>query len=202
MEALPQNDMSIEEFFDAIEHVEGRFELVDGQPMMMDGATNQHNNIKNNITVALTPAARRRGCNSTTSDTGVQTGERSVRLPDVVVDCGSSDPNGKTIANPTIIVEVSSPGIRSSDVGVKLAEYQGLASVRIVIQVEPDVVFAAVHSRGDDNAWQVRVYDSLDDEIPIPSLEATLAFRDIYYGMNIKPRPRLQLVQEDNTFTP
>ncbi len=91
MEALPQNDMSIEEFFDAIEHLEDRFELINGQPVMMAGATNQHNNVKNNVTVALTPAARQRGCNSTTSDTGVQTGMRSVRLSDVVVDCGPSD---------------------------------------------------------------------------------------------------------------
>jgi Uma2 family endonuclease len=193
MDVGPEKLVSIDEFFDWLSHQEGRYELVNGQIRMMTGATYRHNIVKDNVAYALRVPARTQGCNATTSDTGVRTGPRGVRYPDVVVDCGPPDLDSMTASNPTIIIEVSSPGTRDADLGVKLWEYQSLASVQIIIQIEPDVVFVAVHRR-TAGGWQVDVHESLDTAIELPPLNTALPMRAIYDGVEVKPRPKLQLV--------
>jgi Uma2 family endonuclease len=196
MDVLSHKVTSVEEFLAWLPGREGRFELVNGEIRMMTGATNQHSNVTNNITVALTPLARRSGCRSTTQDTGIRTTERGVRYPDVVVDCGPLSPSAMTVDNPTIIVEVSSPSIREADLGIKLAEYQALATAQAIIQIEPDVVLVAVHRRRNAASWQTEVYEDLDGGIDLPSLGGSLALRDIYFGLDVRPRPTLQLVDK------
>lgn len=195
MDVLSHKSTSVEEFFDWIVHQEGRFELVNGQIRMMAGATTQHNVVKNNLTVALTPAARRCGCSSTTSYSGVRTGDRSIRYPDLVVDCGPSLPNAMTASNPTILIEVSSPSTRKTDVLIKLSEYQLLPTVQIVMQVEPDTPQVAVYRRSGEG-WLFESYEELDAIIDIPQLGTALAMTDIYYGLDVRPRPVLQLVEQ------
>jgi Uma2 family endonuclease len=101
-----------------------------------------------------------------------------------------------TVDNPTIIVEVSSPSTREADLGIKLAEYQALPTVQAIIQIEPDVVLVAVHRRRDAFSWQTEVYEDLDGVIDLPSLGGSLALRDIYLGLDVRPRPTLQLVEK------
>jgi Uma2 family endonuclease len=196
MEARRHELVSVEQFIDWVIHQEGRYELVGGEVRMMTGATNRHNDVKNNVTVALTPAAKRSGCRATTSDTGIRTGERSLRYPDVVIDCGPKSPDATAATAPAIIVEVSSPGTRESDITVKLWEYQHLVSAQVIIQIEPDVVFVAVHRRGPAG-WQVETHEDLDTVIDLPQIQAGLSLRDVYDGVDAKLRAKLQLVDGD-----
>lgn len=198
MEARRQELVTLEQFLEWVIHQEGRYELVGGEVRMMTGATNRHNDVKNNVTVALTPAAKRNGCRSTTSDTGIRTGERSLRYPDVVIDCGPKAPEATVASAPVIIVEVSSTGTRESDITVKLWEYQHLPTAEVIIQIEPDVVFVAVHRRGPAG-WQVEVHEDLDAVVNLPQIGAGLALRDIYDGVDAKLRARLQLVEGGGT---
>jgi len=197
MNAVPQKLTSVREFFSWLAGQEGRFELVNGQVRMMTGATNSHNQVKNNLTIALTPSARNCGCRSTTSDTGVQTGPHGIRYPDVVVDCGPQSPTAMTVDNPVILIEVSSPSTRGTDLSVKLYEYQNLQSVQMIIQIEPDLVDVAVHRRSPEGGWLLEVYESLDAVIDLPPLKASLAVADIYFGIDVRPRPMLQVVGAD-----
>jgi Uma2 family endonuclease len=197
MDVLSHKLTSVEQFLAWVAGQEGRFELVNGEIRMMTGATNQHNIVKENVAFALMPAARKSGCRATTSDTGVRTGERDLRYPDVVVDCGPVAPTEMTVATPTIIVEVSSPSTRESDLGVKLSEYQHLPSVQVIIQIEPDVVLVAVHRRMDEGGWRAEVHEDLASVIDLPSLGGSLPLQDIYFGLDVKPRPKLQLVETE-----
>jgi hypothetical protein len=62
----------------------------------------------------------------------VQTGPDTIRYPDVVVDRGPPNAAAMTASNPTLIVEVSSPGTAVFDYGDKLREYEDLrASTRL-----------------------------------------------------------------------
>lgn len=195
MDVLSHKLTSIEEFFAWVVHQEGRFELVNGEIRMMTGARRQHNIVKDNVAFALHAQTRQRGCSTTTSDTGIKTGDRTVRYPDVVVDCGPSKPDDMFATSPSILIEVSSPSTRNIDVVVKLGEYQALASVEIIMQVEPDVALVTVYRRSAEG-WLFERYDSLDAEIDIPMLETTLPLRSVYDGVEVKPRPSLQLVSD------
>ena len=193
MKALSDDSLSIEQFFDWASDQDGRFELVDGQVRMMVGATNAHNDIKNNVEVALTLLARKSGCRASSSDSGIRTGERSLRLPDVVVNCGPRNPDAREIQAPAVVVEISSPGTRATDLGVKLAEYRNVASILVIIQIEPDVIAIAVHRRVGIG-WIAEVYEDFDDVIALPELQGVLTLREVYLDMEVKPRPRFQIV--------
>lgn len=198
MDALRQDQVSVDDFLAWIADRDGRFELVDGRILMMAGATVRHNIVANNITVALTPMAKRYGCRSSTSDMAVRTGVNSLRYPDVMVDCGPPDYDALIASSPTVIVEVSSPGTAQVDAVVKLDEYRRLPTVQAVIQVEPDFVLVSVHRRGSGADWQTEIYESLDDVIALPALGGSLALADIYDTLSVKPRPRVQLVGDKN----
>lgn len=193
---VPEHDkLTIADFFRAIAGEAGRFELVAGIAYAMAGAKQGHNVITSNVQTALVSAGKRCGCRTTSSDTGVQTGPDSVRFPDVVVDCSPPNPQAVMASGPTIIVEVSSPGTAVFDYGAKLAEYQRLPSVEMVIQIESEIAFVKVHSRSGEG-WTEATFESLDDLIELPRLSTTLSLREIYDTLEVRPRVRLQVVRD------
>jgi Uma2 family endonuclease len=107
-----------------------------------------------NVLTAFVPAGKKKGGRTTSSDTAVQAGPDTIRYPDVVVDCGPPNAAAMTASNPTLIVEVSSPGTAVFDYGDKLGEYQNLKSVDTIIQIESEIAFVKVHRRQEDESGQ------------------------------------------------
>ncbi|MGJ3263594.1 MAG: Uma2 family endonuclease [Salinarimonas sp.] len=172
-----------------------RWELVDGVPIrMMAGAKQSHNVVASNILVALAPAAKRRGCRTTASDTAVRTGPANVRFPDVVVDCGPPNSSAREAAHPTLVVEVASPGTLVVDLTDKLDEYRRVAAIRLILLVEPDVVAAKLWRRDAQGGWAVEKYDELDARIPLPEIGAELGLAEVYD--TLEPGRRWRVVGE------
>lgn len=189
-----QERLSVATFFKAISGRDGQFELIDGVAYAMAGAKQGHNVISSNVQTAFVPAGKRQGCRTTSSDTGVLTGPRSVRFPDVVVDCGPADPSALTATAPTVIVEVSSPGTAVFDYGEKLDEYRGLASVQLILQIESEIVLVKAHRR-ESEGWKETMHESLADIIEIAPLRMSLSVAEIYDTLAVSPRARLQVVR-------
>ena len=66
--------LSIDDFFEAIAGLDGRYELVGGVAYAMPGARQRHNVIRSNVLTAFLPTAKRKGSRATSVNTGVQTG--------------------------------------------------------------------------------------------------------------------------------
>ena len=125
MEAASQPKLTVDEFFEAISGADERYELINGVAYAMAGAKEGHNVICSNVLVAIAPDGKKKGCRTTSSDTAVQTGQDSVRYPDVVVDCGPRDPSAKMASRPTVIVKVTSPVLRSSITAINCGSIRG-----------------------------------------------------------------------------
>lgn len=196
---IPEHErQSAEAFLDWVEKQSERFELVEGVPIrLMAGARQSHNVATSNILVALAPSAKTAGCRTTSSDTAVKTGPSGVRYPDVVVDCGPPDPSAKAATRPTVVVEVSSPGTLAVDLTDKMDEYRAHDDIRVIMLVEPDVVFVKVYRRETHGLWTVERYDGLDQTVELPDVNATVSLRDIYDTLEPKSRPRLNVVADD-----
>ena len=175
--------MTIEEFYAWVERRpdEERWELVDGFPVrMMAGAKRSHRVVVNNIAFALTPAARKRGCDTATNDAGVATRSAHVRLPDVVIDCAPPGDDAMGTGRPVIVVEVLSPSTRFIDQTDKLDEFRALESVRVVILVEPDIVAVKLYRREEGGEWSTEHYRDLSERIALPEIDAALLVSEIY----------------------
>lgn len=188
--------MSVEEFLAWHERQDERYELVQGIPLrMMTGARQDHNVVKLNVAAFLLPRIRERGCRTTTSDMAVRTASDQIRYPDVLVDCGPSDPDALEASEPRLIVEVASPSTRDFDEVEKLAEYQSIPSVAYVLRIEPNVVDVNVHARGEDG-WTVRKHTYLDDVIDLAALGIELPVTEVYAGLTPDLRTPIELVPD------
>ena len=193
--------MSVAAFLEWNERQNGRWELVDGFPVkMMAGGKHRHNIATHNIAYAVTRAARSSGCETTTSDTAIVTGEGRIRYPDVVVNCANDDLDDHVASAPTVLVEVLSPGTEWFDLNDKLDEYRGLPSLREILIVSPVRIRVEAFVRRDEQArWASTRIEVIEAVIDLPSIGASVAMADIYRGLDPEPATHLQLVGSSDT---
>ena len=199
MLATHPGPMSIESFLDWIARQDDRHELVDGFSIrMMAGAKQSHNVVVGNLADAMRPGAKAAGCRATSNDTAIISGPGSVRYPDIVVDCVPANPDAMTASDPRILVEVLSPSTSQIDFSDKLDEYRRLASVEVILLVDPDIVSVKVYRRAADGGWMAERYDDLDASIELPMIGSTVMLRTIYDTLAPKTRPAMSVVGEGN----
>ena len=179
--------MSDDEFFEFVQTADGRFELIDGEPVMMAGANQRHQAVVMNTAGSLHAQLRGRRCRPTTADTAVLTIGGNVRYPDVVVDCGQRNDQAMRATTPTLVIEVLSQSTRLFDSHKKVNEYKSHPDIKYILLVDTDNACSLLHYREGDG-WQEVVYNSLDDVIEFPEIGASLALRDIYDGLEFKPK--------------
>lgn len=203
MEVPEQARVSAEAFLDWVFEQDGRFELVGGNVVeAMAGARQGHNVAVSNIVLSLGPQAKIGSCRTTASDTAVQTGADAIRFPDVVVDCGPPDPTARVAGNPTLVVEVSSPGTSQVDTTDKLDEYPRHRAIRLIMFVEPDVVSVKLYRRDESGTWNAEKYEDLEDTIDLPEIGSSLPLREIYDTLEPRQGPRLQLIETGRSAKP
>jgi Uma2 family endonuclease len=89
-----------------------------------------------------------------------------------------------------LIVEVLSKSTQRFDRGIKVEEYQRIASVQIILLVSPDRPRIEVYLRHGDS-WKHLIVSGLKKSIEIPSPRCTLPLADIYEGVALlEPQPR------------
>jgi len=179
-----------------------RWQLIRGEIVrLMAGGTRRHAAIAMNIGVALSMAARRRGCRAL-PDVFVRNTEidDTVVAPDILVECGPQDGGSRTVEAPVVVVEVLSPSTMVFDRGTKLAFYQSLPSLRHIVLVYQDEMRVEAWSRpllegateeGGDFAaepgdpadappWIYAVLHDAADHVELSVLDATLSVAEIY----------------------
>ena len=140
MATKPKTNLTVEEYLKAYEgEPAGRFELVDGEVIAMAAETVRHVRAKGNSFIALREAVKKSGlpCEVFTDGVSIKTDTRTVREPDVSVQCSKPvDPDSMLIDAPIILVEVISPSSEFRDVHRKLVEYFSIPSVEHYLVVD------------------------------------------------------------------
>jgi Uma2 family endonuclease len=155
--------LSAEEFLAEFEGVPGKWELVDGEPRMMAGGSRRHAAVARNVLVALSRALRGSGCAAYGSDLGLWLSDRDIRYPDVAVYCSRAelDENPETaraLAHPSIIFEVLSPSTERLDRVIKVQKYQAIASVLLIVLIDPKERRFETYARVDEDEWAVGLH--------------------------------------------
>jgi len=108
-------------------------------------------------------------------------------MPDLGVDCGRPEDHSLMAQQPSLLVEVLSPATGGFDVTVKLSEYQSVSCVDHILFVDTENPRVHLYSR-DEGAWKSRLVSGLDAVIQLEKLNVTLGLRDIYDGLELRPR--------------
>lgn len=136
-----------------------KHEYEDGEILAMAGGSRRHNALAARVSFALEDG-RKPGCVSFQSDQKLRilaTGRAT--YPDASVVCGPiegdpADPNGATITNPTIIVEVLSPSTEEKDRGSKWQDYQRLPSLQEYVLVSQNEARVEQYTRLPSGGWK------------------------------------------------
>jgi Uma2 family endonuclease len=185
--------LSESEFFEFLQSQNERWELVDGQPVMMAGANQRHQAVVANTAGSLFGQLRGSKCRPTTADTAVSLPGGSIRYPDIVVDCGPRNDESLVATMPTVVIEVLSRSTQNFDSQVKVIEYKADPAIRCIVLVNPDDTRSILHRR-IETEWEVTIYRDINDVIDLPEIGASLALREIYEGLDFKPKMVVSVV--------
>ena len=161
---------------------DGRYELVDGEPIevdMMAGAGRLHDRIVVNIIASLHQQLRGGSFHPATADTALRTKIRSVRRPDVMVTCDPPKADIYEALEPRLAVEVLS----KSNTGVswerKLKEYRRHEKLQYILLVDSEVAAVTLFER-TKTGWDIVDAEQLADVIELPKIKCRLLLADIY----------------------
>jgi len=136
-----------------------RYELVDGEIVAMTRDTVRHNRTKAAAWRVLEDAVRAASlpCIVLIDGVGVAINDSTLRIPDVLVQCGAEpDPNAMIVESPLIVVEVVSRSSERDDTDTKLVDYFSVEGIHHYLIVFPERRVVVHHRRtGGDIATRI-----------------------------------------------
>ncbi len=171
-------EMDVDAFLVWGEGRDGRWELRDGQAVMMSPERALHGLTKFAAQEFLQAAIRKAGllCRMFPDGMTVRIAARDAFEPDALIVCPPpADLSTMEIPNPIIVVEVLSPSTAADDHGVKLDGYFSLASVEHYLILDADRRVMIHHKRGQAGAIETRILRDGVVRFDPPGFEAEVA---------------------------
>lgn len=161
-----------------------RHEFVAGDVYAMVGGTLRHSRIVQNISFRLMTRAHGGPCQVHTHDIKVRVGSDRIYYPDLLVLCAPLPDDTQVVAEPCLIVEVTSPSTARVDRGEKLDAYRRLDSLQSYLVVDQRRRRVDRHWRDRAGIWQRDEY-LVDGVVPMACVETTLTLDEIYAGIDL-----------------
>lgn len=125
-------------------------------------------------------ALRESSCLVFSSDARVKLSESRYVYPDVTIRCAPQLPEDpQSVDDPTLVIEVLSPGTAAYDRGQKLQNYRECLAVTTILLVAQDRPFVDVYRRQTADIWTVQTY-GYDDQILLNDIQIPLPVAEIY----------------------
>ena len=184
MSSQSKTFLTPEQYLEIERKAEFKSEYLRGEVFAMAGATYEHTVIKDNLARKAGNQLENGPCRALTSDMRVKVMATGLyTYPDVVVVCGEpkfEDEYVDTLLNPTLLVEVLSPSTERYDRIAKSSYYRTLDSLTEHLLVAQDEVRLEQYVKQPNGQWLLFESTSLDGVVELPSINCSLALRDVY----------------------
>lgn len=189
--ALKYNWISPEDYLHAERASEEKHEYFDGEVVVMQGASLEHNRIVSSILGEARNQLKGKGCEVLPGDMRTASPEfLSFTYPDATIICGKPQLANEAIdilQNPTVIFEVVSKSSYGKDFSFKLMYYRQIPSLREYVLIDSfQKIEVNVYRRNNNNTWTLETYNSLDDSLVIQSVGISLSLAGIYENVTLK----------------
>lgn len=183
-------EVSVQEYLDYLDSIEGRAEYYDGVIYDMAGSSVNHVRISGNFFGELYVRLRGSSCEPFSTDlkTEIQF-DQKYSLPDLSVICGPveySSIRNDVVKNPTVIIEVLSESTISFDRGKKFEYYRMLPSLQEYVLVEQVEARVEVFARRPSGPWERTVYWGLEDVVVLNSIQVEIPMALIYANVKFE----------------
>jgi len=190
---LPQTQpvYSFDDYLAVEREEEFRHEYLDGQAYAMAGETLEHSTICANVSGELHSQLKKNPCRVLSPNMKVLSGTYSpgeskglFSYPDVSVVCGEPqfhDERRDVLLNPSLIIEVLSPGTELFDRGEKFRRYRTcLESLQDYVLVSTASPQIELFQRQANGFWLYSAVAGLDATLSLPSIGCELALAEVY----------------------
>jgi Uma2 family endonuclease len=161
-----------------------KHEYYKGEIFAMAGAGARHNIISVNIISALAAGLKGKDCQPYGSDMRIHIPENSLfTYPDISIICGdiiTSIDNEDAVTQPVVIIEILSASTKDYDRGEKFRLYRAIRTLKEYILIDSESIHAERFAINDEGFWQLKEYNSAEEEIIMTTVNVLLTLKDAY----------------------
>ena len=169
---------------------EEKHEYYQGEIFAMSGAKVPHNIIAMNLAISLGLKLKGKSCKPFNSDQRIHIPQSSLfTYPDISIVCGeiiTLNNDDWNVLNPSVIIEVLSPGTKDYDRGGKFKLYRDIATLKEYILVDSETVSIEVFRINDGGHWELEEYRKIDDSLLVKSIQVSIPVIEIYEGTKLE----------------
>lgn len=160
-----------------------RWELIGGRVIRgMVGARWEHERIAGNVYIALQTHFRRNNSPCRAFKETFYLKRRSLDLavfPDIIVRCGDMERGSISIDDPTVLIEVLSPGTEARDRYEKGDLYKHVPSLMHYVLIHREKPYIEVQTRTAET-WTLDWLEGLDRKLNLPSIDFSMSLASVY----------------------
>lgn len=164
-------------------------ELLDGKVLPKPAANRWHNIISTNFAIAVGSRIHRSTCEMYSGDMQVRIGPNSICFPDLVVVNGEpefADNNLALLTNPTVVVEIFSTLLKSTERQQKLEGFLAIPKIKECLLVNENEMRIEHYARQNAKQWIYRIYNERDDVITLESVNCKMSVAEVYAQVKLK----------------
>jgi Uma2 family endonuclease len=181
---------SPEEYLAIEQSADYKNEYFNGEIVPMTGNTTNHNQIAGSIYAYLKFALKEKNYRVYISNVRLWIPRyNQYTYPDVMVTDGEPIYEGTdktTIANPMLIVNISSRSIGHSKESDKFRLYRSIPEFREYVMVDQNQFYVEQYSKNSHGSWLLTEYDAINSVLTFDSIGFQLSFNDIYDFVNLQ----------------
>lgn len=182
--AIQYNYYSLQEYWDIESSTESKNEYYNGNLIVMQGASLNHNKILSNLVAVLANKLKSKGCSMYLSDLRLNVSSANAYVyPDAMIICGKlelTEDKFDTVKNPNVIFEIISKTSEAND-RRKFFYYMQMTGLKEIVMINSyDQIKVEIGLKQDNGSWQIITYTSLQDEIMLPSINEKILLENVY----------------------
>lgn len=187
--AYGKSKFTIEEYLEFEKTSEEKHEYYQGEIFAMSGTKVDHNIIAGNIYGELKQRLKGKSCRPFNSDQRLYIPQNSLfTYPDISIICGeiiTLHNDDWNILNPSVIIEVLSPGTKDYDRGGKFKLYRDIATLKEYILVDTETISIEAFRININGYWELEEYKKPDTTLLVKTVQVTIPVAEIYEGIKL-----------------
>jgi Uma2 family endonuclease len=187
--------MTVDEFIHWEDGTDTRYELIDGFVAAMAPPARAHGRLATRLGGLIDAALRVRLPWFVLNEAGiVRPGSiDTCYMADLAASCEPSEPGDRLMREPILIVEILSPSTTAFDRLQKIADYRRIASVREILLIDSESIFAEVLRR-EGERWITEIVQGPAATLSLVSVPLNVAMAEVYEGIPLaEPRGSRQV---------
>ena len=188
--AYSKQKMSIEEYLAFENGASEKHEYYQGEVFAMSGAKLTHNEIVMNTATTVKQFLKGKTCKPYNSDQRIYIEKNTLfTYPDISIFCDgviTLNNDEMNAVNPSVIIEVLSPGTKDYNRGMKFKLYRDIDSLNEYILIDSESINVEAFAINQNGFWELREYKNIHETLFIQTIQMEIPVSSLYEGTKLQ----------------